>query len=70
MLVEVERLRLNLPARSLDESNTRVGMPASIAIGITRWRRVELEIGYRQLLFFHDEPRTAGLAQVSIGGRL
>jgi hypothetical protein len=70
VLFEIERLELNLPGRSLDESNTRVGMPASVAVGFGLWRRIELEVGYQQLLFFGDQPRTAGIAHASIGGRL
>ena len=69
-LFEVERLQLNLPTRSVDTSNTRVGVPASAAVGFGFWRRVELEIGYQQLFFLREPPWTAGLAHASIGGRL
>lgn len=70
VLFEIERLEMNLPGRSLDESNTRAGMPASVAFGFGLGRRIELEVGYQQLLFFGDQPRTAGIAHASIGGRL
>ncbi|MBK7578870.1 MAG: hypothetical protein IPI67_01575 [Myxococcales bacterium] len=69
-LFEVERLQLNLPGRSLDESNTRFGMPATAAAGFGLGRRIELEAGYAQLLFFREQPRTVGIVHVSIGGRL
>jgi hypothetical protein len=70
VLFEVERVRLKLPDRSLDESNTRVGMPVSVAAGFGLWRRVELELGYQQLIFFREQPGTVGIAHASIGGRL
>lgn len=69
-LFEVERVQLDLPGRSLDESNTRAGVPASAAVGIGLGRRVELEVGYQQILFFREQPRTAGIAHFAIGGRL
>lgn len=70
VLVEVERLRLSLPARTLDESTTRVGMPASAAVAVELWRRVELELGYQQLVFVGDQPRTAGIVHAALGARL
>lgn len=70
VMIEVERLQLNLPTRSLDESSTRGGIPASVAVGFGLWRRIELELGYQQLFFLRSDPWTAGMGHASIGGRL
>jgi hypothetical protein len=69
-LFEVERLQLNLPGRALDASKTRAGVPLSAAVGFGLWRRIELELGYQELLFLRGDPWTYGLAHLSIGGRL
>ena len=70
MLFEVERLSLILPGHTLDESNTRFGAPLSVALGFRAGAHVELEVGYQQLVFFRQEPRTVGIPHASIGGRL
>lgn len=70
LVFEVERFRLDLPGPSVMVASTRVGMPASIAVGIGLGRWVELEVGYQQLVFFNALHRTAGIAHATIGGRL
>ena len=70
LALEVERLKLDLPEQSVAASTTRVGLPASGAIGLGFGRWVELELGYQQLLFFNEQPRTAGIAHITLGGRL
>ncbi len=69
-LLEVERLRLDLPGRPIEASNTRVGVPLSAAIGFGLWRRIELEVGYQELFFLRGGPWTSGLAHLTLGGRL
>ena len=70
LALEVERLQLDLPEQSVAASTTRVGLSASGAIGIGLGRWVELELGYQQLLFFNEQPRTAGIAHITLGGKL
>lgn len=70
LLFEVERLMLTLPGRSVDESHTRVGAPLSIAVGFRAWSHVEVDVGYQQIVFFREQPRTVGVPHLSIGGRL
>jgi hypothetical protein len=70
VLLEFERLQLTLPERTLDASTTRIGLPVSAGIALALGRWVELAVGYQQLLLLGDQPRTAGLAHASIGGRL
>lgn len=69
-MFEVERLRLSLPSRDIDASNTRAGMPVSLAVGFGLWRRAEIEAGFQQFLFFREQPRAVGIAHLSLGGRL
>jgi hypothetical protein len=69
-LLEVERFQLNLSGRSLDESRGRAGVPASVAVGFGLRQQLEVEVGYRQLFFLREEPRTVGIAHALIGGRL
>lgn len=70
VLLERERLQLTLPERTLDATATRLGLPLSVGTALALGRWLELAVGYQQLLLLGDQPRTAGLAHASIGGRL
>lgn len=70
LALEIERLELDLPGQPVAASNTRGGLPASVAVGVRVWRWIELELGYQQLLFLDAQPRTAGIAHLTLGGTL
>jgi len=70
VLLEYERLQLTLPERALADSTTRIGLPVSVGVALALGRWLELAVGYQQQLLLGDQPRTAGLAHASIGGRL
>lgn len=70
LVLEVERMQLELPGQGLSVSTTRGGMPASVAIGVNLGRWVELEVGYQQLVYFNAPSHSAGVAHATIGGRL
>lgn len=69
-VLEVERFQLEVPGQGVSMSTMRGGMPASVAIGIGLGRWVELELGFRQLLYFNAPSHSPGIAHGTIAGRL
>lgn len=70
LVFEVERFRLELPGQAVAMSSARGGVPASASVGVGLGRWVELELGYQQLLYVNAPSRSAGLAHLTLGGRL
>lgn len=70
LVVEVERVHLELPEQGLAMSTTRAGMPVSVAIGSRLGRWVEIELGFQQFVYFNAATHSAGIAHVSLGARL
>lgn len=70
LVLEVERVHLELPGQRVAMSTTPAGVPASIAIGMGFGRWVGLELGYQQLFYVNAFAHSAGIAYAALGGRL
>jgi hypothetical protein len=67
-----ESFDVRLPgSRTIDDVAMRAGTPVSIALGVTLFRHLELEAGYRHAFFFGgDGAASFGHAAIALGGRL
>jgi hypothetical protein len=67
-----ESFDVRLPGgRTIDDVLMRMGTPVGIALGVTLFRHLELEAGYRHAFFLSgDGPASFGQAAIALGGRL